>query len=84
MIVISDESGKPVAEGSGFIVSSDGKIVTNHHVIAGAHSVSVKLDNGAFFTVDVVLADDPDHDLAVVKVSGKNLPSLVLADSDSL
>lgn len=84
LIVVNDDAGKPVAEGSGFIASSDGKIVTNHHVIAGAHSAVVKLNNGAFFPVDGVVADDPDHDIAVIKVSGKNLPVLVLADSDAL
>lgn len=84
LIVVSDESGKAVAEGSGFIASSDGKIVTNHHVIAGARSAVVKLNSGAFFSVDGILADDPDHDIAVIKVSGKNLPTLQLANSDSL
>jgi Trypsin-like peptidase domain len=84
LIVVSDDSGKPFAEGSGFIASSDGKIVTNHHVIAGAHSAVVKLNNGAFFPVEGVLADDPERDIAVLKVSGKNLPVLLLADSDSL
>jgi hypothetical protein len=84
LIVVSDATGKPVAEGSGFIASSDGKIVTNHHVIAGAHSAVVKLNNGAFFPVDGVLADDPVRDIAVLKVSGKNLPVLLLADSDAL
>lgn len=84
LIVVSDVNNKAVSEGSGFIVSSDGKIVTNHHVIADAHSATVKLNNGAFFAVDGVIADDPDHDLAVIKVSGRNLPSLALADSDSL
>ena len=84
LIVVSDEAGKPVAEGSGFIASSDGKIVTNHHVIAGAHSAIVKLNTGAFFPVDGVLADDPIRDIAILKVSGKNLPVLQLADSDSL
>ncbi|MGB9435585.1 MAG: trypsin-like peptidase domain-containing protein [Candidatus Acidiferrum sp.] len=73
-----------MAEGSGFIASSDGKIVTNHHVIADAHSAVVKLDNGAFFAVEGVIADDPVHDIAVLKVSGKNLPTLTLDDSDSL
>jgi S1-C subfamily serine protease len=65
-------------------VTSDGKIVTNHHVIAGAHSAIVKLNNGAFFPVEGVLADDSDGDIAVIKVSGKNLPVLLLADSDAL
>jgi hypothetical protein len=84
LIVVSDDAGKPLAEGSGFIASSDGKIVTNHHVIAGAHSAIVKLNNGAFFPVEGVLADDSVRDIAVLKVAGKNLPVLVLADSDAL
>ncbi len=84
LIVVSDSVGKPFAEGSGFIVSADGRIVTNHHVIADARSATVKLNNGAIFTVDGVLADDSVHDLAVIKVPGKNLPPLSLAESDRL
>jgi S1-C subfamily serine protease len=84
LIVMSDENGKPTAEGSGFIVSSDGKIVTNHHVIAAGKSAIVKLNNGAFFAVAGILADDPDHDLAVIKVSGKNLPALALANASGV
>lgn len=82
LIVVSDESEKPMTEGSGFIVSADGKIATNHHVIQGARSATVKLNNGSFFTVDGILADDPDHDITILKVSGRNLPALSLADSD--
>jgi hypothetical protein len=84
LIVVSDQSGKPVAEGSGFIVSADGKIATNHHVIQGAQSAMVKLNNGAFLPVDGILADDPDRDIAILKVSGKGLPALPLADSDRI
>jgi hypothetical protein len=84
LIVVSDTSGKAVLEGSGFLVSSDGRIVTNHHVIANASSATVKLNNGAFFPVEGIIADDPEHDLALIKVSGKNLPYLNLEDSDSL
>jgi hypothetical protein len=84
LIVVSDSLGKPLAAGSGFIVSPDGRVVTNHHVIADAWSATVKLNNGATFAVDGVLADDSVHDLAVVKVSGKNLPALPLGDSDRL
>jgi hypothetical protein len=84
LIVVSDPGGKSVLEGSGFLVSSDGRIVTNHHVIASASSATVKLNNGAFFPVEGIIADDPEHDLALIKVSGKNLPYLSLEDSDSL
>jgi S1-C subfamily serine protease len=49
LIVVNDENGKPTAEGSGFIISPDGKIVTNHHVVSVARSATVKLNNGAFF-----------------------------------
>ena len=61
-----------------------GRIVTNHHVIEGAFSVTVKLNNGAFFPVEGILADDREHDLAILQVQGKNLPYLSLADSESL
>ncbi len=84
LIVVNDENGKPMAEGSGFIISPDGKIVTNHHVVGGARSATVKLNNGALFRVEGIIADDPDHDLAVIKVSGKNLPTLTFANSDKV
>ncbi len=84
LVVVSDQAGKAFAQGSGFIASSDGKIITNHHVIVGAYSAVVKLNNGSFFPVEGVVADDAEHDIAVLKVSGKNLPSLSLTDSDSL
>ena len=44
----TDENSGSVTFGSGFVVSPDGKIVTNHHVIAGAHSATVKMNNGAY------------------------------------
>ena len=84
LIVVNDSNGKPVLEGSGFLVSPDGGIVTNHHVIASASSATVKLNNGAFFPVEGIIADDPEHDLALIKVPGKNLPYLSLGDSDSI
>lgn len=70
--------------GSGFVVSSDAKVVTNYHVIEGATSVVVKFPDGAFYRIDGVLAIDPTNDLAVLKVkaSGKDFPFLPLGDSD--
>ena len=84
LIVISNSTGQETALGSGFLISSDGRIVTNYHVIKGAHSAIVKLSSGAFFPVASVLASDPQEDLAVLKVTGKNLPSLQLADHDEV
>jgi S1-C subfamily serine protease len=79
LIVVNNALGKPAKEGSGFILSSDGKIATNHHVVEGAGSVIVRLSNGASFQMESVLADDPEHDVAIIKVSGHNLPFLELA-----
>lgn len=84
LIVISNSAGQETALGSGFLVSADGEIVTNYHVIKEAHSAIVKLSNGAFFPVSGVLASDADKDLAIIKVSGKNLPFLTLGDIDKL
>jgi S1-C subfamily serine protease len=84
LIVISNSAGQETALGSGFLVSADGEIVTNYHVIKDAHSAVVKLSNGAFFPVSGVLATEADKDLAVIKVSGKNLPFLTLGDIDKV
>jgi S1-C subfamily serine protease len=83
-IVISNSAGQETALGSGFLVSADGEIVTNYHVIKEAHSAIVKLSNGAFFPVNGVLASDADKDLAIIKVSGRNLPFLTLGDIEKL
>lgn len=84
LIVITNPAGEETALGSGFIVSADGEIVTNHHVIKDAHSAIVKLSSGAFFQVSGVLADDAATDLAIIKVNGKNLPFLSIAEMDKV
>lgn len=84
LIVISNASGEETALGSGFLISADGEIVTNHHVIKDAHSAIVKLSNGAFFPVAGVLADDSDRDLAIIRVNGKSLPFLSLGEIDKV
>jgi S1-C subfamily serine protease len=84
LIVIADSTGTETALGSGFLVSPDGKVVTNYHVLSGAHSAIVKLSNGAMFPAAGVLAFDAEQDLAIVKVNGKNLPFLNLADINKL
>src|SRR5882672_7225551 len=67
--------------GSGVIISTDGYILTNHHVIDGAEQIKVDLNDGRSLDAKVVGSDAPS-DLAVLKVDGNNLPVLVLGDSD--
>ena len=78
LLVVSDASGKEIATGTGFLVSSDGKLITNHHVIEGAASAVAKAENGGLFPVEGVLADDPKNDLVLLKIKGKDLPFLTL------
>ncbi|MEF3168073.1 MAG: DegQ family serine endoprotease [Deltaproteobacteria bacterium] len=70
-------------QGSGFIISPDGYLLTNNHVVEGADTIKVKLADGREFTAAVV-GTDPQSDVAVIKVDGKNLPYLRLGDSDKL
>lgn len=81
-IIMSDKDGQPVAQGSGFIVSNDGLIVTNYHVIAEGTSAVVKLPDGAFYIVDGVLALDKSRDIAIIKAHGQDLKTLALGNSD--
>ena len=69
--------------GSGVIVRADGYILTNHHVIDGADSVTVELTDGRSLKAKVVGSDQPS-DLAVLKVDGANLQTLPLGDSDAV
>lgn len=66
--------------GSGVIVTKDGYILTNNHVVDGASELKVKLNDGREFTAKVV-GRDPKSDIAVVKVAADNLPTVSLADS---
>ncbi|WP_337267235.1 DegQ family serine endoprotease [Oryzifoliimicrobium ureilyticus] len=78
------ESGHAMALGSGFIISPDGLIVTNNHVIDKATDVKVTLDDGTELPGKVVAAD-PKSDLAVVRVKAdKPLPTVAWGDSDKL
>src|SRR4051812_43456295 len=69
--------------GSGVIVSKDGYILTNNHVVDSADSVKVELPDRRTFTAKVV-GTDAATDLAVVKIDASNLPTLVVGDSDAV
>ncbi len=69
--------------GSGFIISKDGYVLTNHHVIDGADEVIVRLNNRDEYDASVV-GSDKDSDIALLKIDGKNLPTLKYGSSNSL
>ncbi|MBL7736494.1 MAG: trypsin-like peptidase domain-containing protein [Chitinophagaceae bacterium] len=72
-----------MASGSGAIISEDGYIVTNNHVIDGADEITVTLSNRRSFKATLVGAD-PSSDLAVLKIDAKGLPFLVYGNSDEV
>ena len=69
--------------GSGVIVTRDGYILTNNHVVDGASEVKVTMTDGREFTAKVI-GRDPKSDIAVVKIPSDNLPVVPLADSDKV
>lgn len=77
--------GQYIAEGagSGIIISNDGYIVTNNHVIDDASSITVKLNNGETYKADVI-GTYSNSDIAVIKIDALDLQPVVLGDSDKL
>lgn len=69
--------------GSGVIISPDGYIATNHHVIGDGNEIAVLLDDGREYDAKLI-GSDPSTDLALLKIDTKNLPFLSFGDSDSL
>lgn len=77
-----DERGSVLKQGSGFIVTPNGAIVSNLHVVRGAFSLRVKLPTGDIYkTTDLVDVDDA-KDIAILKIKGFKLPVISLGDSD--
>jgi serine protease Do len=71
------------ASGSGVIISSDGYIVTNNHVVNGATDITVTLNNRRNYPAKVV-GTDPNTDLALIKIDGKDLPVMTIGNSDDV
>lgn len=71
--------------GSGWIIDEDGIIVTNNHVVAGAQTITVTLDDGRTFTADInSVFTDRLNDLAIFSIDAQNLPALEIGDSSTL
>ena len=83
LLAIQDEDGEVKSSGTGFLVSPDGLLVTNHHVVTGAKHILAKAENGGLFPVTRIIASDPANDLALLQVEGKDLPYLSLAPPNS-
>jgi len=87
-LVLRDQTGGELGSGSGFVIGSDGRVVTNYHVVhmPGATQAEARFTDGASYQVQGVLATDPDKDLAVLKLqaTGKEFQAVHLGDSDQV
>jgi serine protease Do len=72
-----------VGQGSGFLVSADGYILTNNHIVSGAERITATLTDGREFQADIVGAD-AKSDVAVIKIKASDLPYLQLGNSDEI
>lgn len=77
------QSNEQKGSGSGVIIRPDGYIVTNNHVVNGASSISVVLNNNKTFEATVV-GTDPATDVAIIKIDAEGLPTIPFGDSDEL
>ena len=75
--------GRGISLGSGFIISGDGYVLTNHHVVDGADTVKVRLSDRREFTAKVIGSDE-QSDVALLKIAAAGLPTLRLGDSNLL
>ncbi len=69
--------------GSGVIISADGMIITNNHVVEGATNITVRMNDGTEYPATLI-GTDSDSDIAVIKVEAKNLPFALIGNSDEL
>ena len=84
VVSFSGRDGKQQGLGTGFVVSADGLIATNLHVIGEARPIDVQFADGRKFPVTAIHATEKSMDLAVLKIDAKDLPVLELGDSDEL
>jgi serine protease DegQ len=80
---LPDEAQRASSLGSGVIVSANGYVLTNHHVVEAADEIEVALADGKKLLAKVV-GNDPETDLAVLRISAENLPVITFGSSDAL
>jgi Tfp pilus assembly protein PilF len=79
-----DKDGQLSTRGSGFFVAADGYIATARHVVQDSSKVTVQLSDGSHITVAGVVAEDPVHDVAIVRIAGAGYPYLRLGSFDNV
>jgi serine protease Do len=71
-------------QGSGFIISEDGYILTNNHVVGDVDKITVEMKDGRKFTNAKLIGTDPDSEVALIKIEGNNFPVLPMGDSSKI
>lgn len=77
MTIVMANNDKPIARGTGFLVSPDGVVLTNYHVIETGNVAIVKFSDGTVLPVDGILAADKVRDLAIIKIHGNTPPPVI-------
>lgn len=81
-VEVRDQAFKLIGEGSGFLVTEDGLVATNYHVIEGAYLAHVVFADGTKYAVEGIAASLPRSDLALLKIQGERLPALKLGENE--
>ncbi len=84
MLEVLDTQGREVGQGSGFIVTSGGAIITSLHVVRGAASVRVRMPGGESYLTSDLVAIDEQKDIAILRIIAEKLPTAILGDSEKV
>lgn len=82
--ILVESRGSSVSAGTGMIITSDGYILTNKHVVDGARSITIITDNNDTYENVKLVGTDPTNDVAILKVNAKDLPTVTLGDSKTI
>ena len=83
LCTISNGYMQGTSQGSGFVLTADGYVVTNYHVVEGSRSISVKLKNGTEYNASYI-GGDQNHDIALIKAEAADLKPVSIGKSDNL
>ena len=82
--IIVEGRSSSVSAGTGMIITSDGYVLTNKHVVDGARSITIITDNNDTYENVKLVGTDPTNDVAILKVNAKDLPTVTLGDSKTI